>query len=128
MANHPTRAPAHDETLAELIARRPERLNILVTGFQAGTPAGGWVVHLRYGYSPLGEPIDQRPVRAAVVARERWDNAALNQLGQPGAFVSAPDPQEVRAAIAAIRAAWGNLHVQDNSGLVPDLDQGKFLR
>lgn len=127
MTNHPNRAPQHDETFAELIARRPERLNILVTARQSAPGCDSAnVVHLRYGYTPLREPIDHRAVRFGVTMPERWDDTAPDQLGRPGAYVSVPDAASIRAAIAALRAAWGPLHVQDNSGAVPDLDQGKW--
>jgi len=57
---------------------------------------------------------------------DRWDPSELNRIGQPGAFVEAPNPDGIRAAVAKLREAWGPLHVQDNSGLVPDLHQGMW--
>lgn len=119
MANHPNRAPQHDETVADLVARHPERLNILVGGhtltgpmsLALTRPAGAVAVRLRYGYTPviLGDD-DNRPVGCGV----------------DGLPDGSPDLPGIRRAVMVLRAAWGMLHVQDNSGTVPDLDQGKW--
>lgn len=129
--------PTQCETTAQLIARRPERLNILVLamvsgsrGWRRGRGQDGNPVLIRYGWSPLSRDelagID-RPVGILVpILGTRFDHSELNMIGQPGAFVSMPDIPGIRRAVAELRAAWGDLHVQDNSGLVPDLHQGMW--
>lgn len=132
--------PNRNETTAHLIARRPERLNILVTGFISGTT--GWrrgdrrtsnAVVLRYGWTALDAEDESlratnRPIAIDVpILRERFEDEALNRLGQPGAFVNVPDVDGIRRAIWVLQSFWGLLHVQDNSGLVPDLHQGMWV-
>jgi hypothetical protein len=118
------------EPIASRIARRPERLNILITGATGHIrePRAHHAVCVRYGWSPL--PADaglDRPVAIGVpLLADRWDPSVLNRIGQPGAFVETPNPDGIRAAVAKLRAVWGALHVQDNSGLVPDLHQGMW--
>jgi hypothetical protein len=122
MANHPNRAPQHAETFADLIARRPERLNILVaatetapglinaTGRIVSDPRSANAVRVRYGWSPV----------------EIDDDPRMTGVRVPALSSGAPDAAGIRAAVARLRAAWGPLHVQDNSRAVPDLDQGKW--
>ena len=132
--------PNRNETTAHLIARHPERLNILVTDIVSG--ATGWrrddrearnIVVLRYGWTALNAADESlreinRPIAIGVpILRERFDAEALNRLGQPGAFVNVPDVLGIRKAVGDMRAAWGPLHVQDNSGLVADLHQGMWM-
>jgi hypothetical protein len=110
----------------------PNRLNILVTA-RMGSVGQNPAVHgvlVRYGYTPVsddGGPVAGR--RAAItvpVLGECYDPDAVNALGQPGAFRDVPDVYGIRAAVAALRAEWGALPVQDNSGLVPELDDGPW--
>jgi hypothetical protein len=108
----------------------PNRLNILVTARMgsAGQHPAAHRVLVRDGYTPVSA--DGGPVmgRCAVIVvpmlGERYDPNAINALGQRGAFRDQPDVNGIRAAVAALREDWGPLHVQDNSGLVPELDNG----
>lgn len=91
------------------------------------TPDGGWTPRRVCNYvfvepreRPLvrnGEPSthettgEMRPLVIAVPTPERWDADAINNLGQPGASVLAPDWPAIREAVATLRAAHGPLPV-----------------
>lgn len=109
--------PNTNETWAELIARRPERLNILIAARDhtlTSDPHYFHRINLRYGYTELvdeGLPGETRCIGGSAVYSPSM------QL----------DADQIRAVVAEIRHDWGqDLHVQDNSGLVPDLHQGLF--
>lgn len=82
-------------------------LNILISGADHAVAGRGPLVYLREGYSAV--------------------DADWQPLSSPHCREFAMDAVEaMRAYVAELRAAWGPLHVQDNSGLVPDLDQGPW--
>lgn len=88
------------------------RLNILVTArFGYPGPSGGWS-----GY--------------AVRVRQGWIDAHDTERSHSALAVPADGKSEseiaddLRRAVSCLRREWGNLHVQDNSGLIPDIDQG----
>jgi hypothetical protein len=109
------------------------RLNILVTA-RMGRVGQHPAVHgvlVREGYTPIsadgGPVMGRRTALTVPMLGERYDPDAVNALGQRGAFRDVPDVDGIRAAVAALRADWGPaLHVQDNSGLVPELDDGPW--
>lgn len=125
--------PNSSEPIEALIARRPHRLNILITaraGETGSRPAAHGVI-LRYGHTPVsdtGGRVGGRRTKFAVrmLPREDYDAEAINAGGTQGAWRDVPDAQGIRAAVLALRQAWGHLHVQDNSGLVPDLHDGMW--
>jgi hypothetical protein len=90
------------------------RLNILVTcRFHVLDNSGGATFHavrIRNGWADVPER-DDRPTGMAI---------------EVGTQTPEDLSEEIRQAVAGLRDAWGNLHVQDNSGLVPDLHQGKW--
>lgn len=110
--------------MLDLIARRPERLNILVTAINhrpgligprgniATDPATWNAVVLRYSYTAVDLPEgDARPTGRGVPTltdRTTWRDV--------------PDVDGIRAAVAELQAVWGPIPVQDNSGAVPELD------
>lgn len=121
--------PYRNETVAELIQRKPGNLNILITALQskpgligsngqiASQPQQWNAVYVRYSYTALQLPDDDtRPLgRAVPVGAERFDPQAINNMGNRGAFVAVPDREGIAAAVAELRAVWGDLPVQDNS-------------
>lgn len=77
----------------------------------------GTVALVRDRYRPLEDGEGSgAPVRVVIRCGERWDESAINNLGQPGAFVADLDPERVEAAVAELRAAWPAALVQDGSG------------
>jgi hypothetical protein len=122
------------ESAAELIARKPGRLNILVSSLTSAPGVMGAVrtisdpqhwhnVYVRYGYTALGlGDDDNRTTSIRVpVMRDRFDETAINSIGQPGAFVVVPDVRGLEGAVAQLKSVWGDIPVQDNSGLVPHI-------
>jgi hypothetical protein len=84
----------------------------------------GVVISARDGYTPLA--LDDarrggRPLSVSVRMSTRWDNDAINNVGRRGASVVDLDVSAVETAVAQMRAAWGDVPVQDNSGRFPHL-------
>lgn len=102
--------PNRNETFAALIVRKPGNLNILVRrqmiGHVMGQPHEWHVVEVRYSYTPLLLEDDD--------LRLTW------------VTVRSGDVSAVEDAISRLRETWGPLHVQDNVGVVPHLDQGRW--
>jgi len=121
--------PYRNETMAELIERKPGNLNILITALQgkpgligssgriASQPQQWNAVYVRYNYTALQLPDDDiRPIgRAIPIAGERFDPNAVNNAGRQGAYVAVPDRAAITQAVAELRAVWGDIPVQDNS-------------
>ena len=86
----------------------------------------GPAVVVRYSYSdPTDEEAAGRETgRRFAAIEEVFDREVINSSGRPGAFKNVYPINDMRAYVAQLRAAWGDLHVQDNTGLLPDLDQG----
>ena len=126
--------PYRHETMAELIVRKPGRLNIFVSRVECAPsddsiPSKWHSVFVRYSYSELYLPGDERPTRYVIPTLGDWfDPQAINNAGNKGGFRAVPDVAEIEAAIARLRDVWGPLHVQDHSGVVPHLDQGAWQR
>ena len=127
--------PNRDETTADLIARKPYRLNILIgrcidwngSRYDSERPAfAGNVVNLRYGWTALDMPDEARPVSISVPGSSKMDRDAINNANQPGAFVVVPDIAGIEQAVKRLQAMWGTMHVQDNSGHCSHLHQGMF--
>ena len=119
------------ETSAQLVARRPQRLNILISktfdGVNCdGKAVAGNAVSVRYGWSILDQEQHDRPVCVHVPGSTTFDPEAINNIGQLGACVVRSDIAGIERVVAALREAWGNLHVQDNSGRCGHLHQGMF--
>ena len=100
-------------------------LNILITRKQiAPTSTGGdefYRVHVRLNYTPVDwlPADDERPVSIRVpLLGTRYDQNAVNLLGQRGATVDIPDVDGIKAAVTTLQTVWGPLPVQDNSGLL----------
>jgi hypothetical protein len=98
------------------------RFNILISRIMmdAQTPDGpftGVVVVVRYGYVPADDrDANGRSLYVTLPMGEMWDPDAINNLHQPGAFRVDVDVPAIDAAVASLRAAWGDIPVQDNSG------------
>ena len=121
MVNHPNRSR---------VLRN--RLNILISRIMdsARTPYGqfsGVSVAVRHGYTVLSEraldcapKADRDPAGRPYFVSLRmptiWDPAAISNLGRPGAFRVDVDVPAIQAAVDTLRAAWGDIPVQDNSG------------
>ena len=111
MANHPSRSRPHRN-----------RFNVLIGKPYLGvpTPDGpftGVAVIVRYGYVPADEQdANGRPLFVSLPMREMWDPNAINNLRQRGAFRVDMDVAAIEKAVATLRAAWGDIPVQDNSG------------
>lgn len=127
--------PYRNETMAELIQRKPGNLNILVTALTSkpgnfnargqivSDPSQWHSVYVRYNYTPLElSRNDPRLTGFGVpTLGERFDPAAINNLGNRGGFVVVPDIAGIERAISDLKSVWGDIPVQDNSGLVPQL-------
>lgn len=111
------------------------RLNILIARpseflTEQGRRAYGPCIVVRYSYSEV--PLDLWPTPDAPLGRgfaatsEVFDPNERNAAGSLGAYCNVYPLDDMRAFVAELRAVWGSLHVQDNTGLLPDLDQGLF--
>ena len=113
---------------------KPIRLNILISrpaefmNADCTKTLFGPSIYVRYGWTDADER--HAPDGVSVFGRafasfgEVWSPDAINSIGDKGAFVNVFPVTEMRAFVAELRASWGELHVQDNSGLLRDLDQG----
>ncbi|MBB2158293.1 hypothetical protein HLH33_18690 [Gluconacetobacter diazotrophicus] len=113
------------------------RINILVTrphrfpSDDGARECFGPTVMVRNGYTPinLDDDRDLMPTPEASIGRgfekigERFDATTHNSAGSPGAFVNVYPVAEIRAYLDALCATWGNLHIQDNSGLFPEFSK-----
>lgn len=106
--------PFKNETMMELIARKPGQLNILVAAMDCDEMIDGGRpfdrVAIRYRYTPIPRgAADARPVDADVPAR--LDTAL-------GDYVA--DREAIDEVIGALRTEWTDVQqeipVQDNSG------------
>jgi hypothetical protein len=116
---------------------KPTRLNILISrpaefmNSDCTKALFGPSIYVRYGYQAADE--NDAPTGVSVFGRafasfgEVWSPDAINSLGNEGAYVNVYPVTEMRAFVAELRAAWGELHVQDNSGLLRDLHQGVWV-
>lgn len=111
---------------------KPNRLNILIGCplDDMRTPYGrftGLSVIVREGYSPLSEQAqahapaadhdpEGRPYYVPIPMKTVWDATAINNAGRPGGFRADVDVPAIERAVATLRAAWGDIPVQDNSG------------
>lgn len=111
------------------------KLNILIgrpTQFlgEDGRLDFGPVVRVRYSFSAVTDsdlPTPDAPIgRQFGKTSERWDPTMINSANNLGAFVNVYPIEEMRAYVAELRSVWGPLHVQDNTGLLPDCDQGPW--
>lgn len=88
-----------------------EHLNILI--YQR--PSNVTHVAVRNHYSIIETETDEGPARRHFMADERFDFTAINRLGMPGAVVSCHNAARIEAAVASLRAAFGeDLLVQCN--------------
>lgn len=71
----------------------------------------GNCVQLRDGYRAYDPP-----TALFVDGQSVYDEAATNNLGTKGAFVVRSDIAGIEAAVATLRAQFGPVPVQDNSG------------
>jgi hypothetical protein len=97
------------------------RLNILIGKSFDGTDHTGAsivgnTVTLRDGYTE--HPSD---TRILVAGKSVWQPDARNNAGNLGGFGVRSDIPGIERAVATIRAQWGDLPVQDNSGKCPHL-------
>ena len=112
----------------DLIDRHPEHFNILVSRYAGSNRAGEIQVAVRYKSSPL-DPFNDidvdRPLAILVPPTgKKWDPEAINTANQKGAFCNVHDLDGIRKAVADLKAVWGDIHVQDNTGLVADINNG----
>ena len=103
---------------------RSNRFNILIRRPCQDDRSGfnGVVVSVRYGYVEADEnDADGRPLFVSLVMPTIYDPQSLNNLGQRGAVRVDVDIPAIARAVGHLRAAWGPLPVQDNSGFCPHL-------
>lgn len=93
------------------------QLNILVSNQAGGCNA----VYLRYSYVPHQQQLDEngrdedgRLCSVVVPGSEVFEPGAVNNAGRLGAYCHRPDWPAIYAAVAAIRADWGDVPVQVN--------------
>jgi len=96
--------------------------NILVTraiGSIEMKRAGHAVIARHNSMTVTDEMADGRPFHIWVeMLPDVWDAEAINRLGRRGAFREVPNVAGIQSAITAMQEAWGQIPVQDNSGLV----------
>ncbi len=106
---------------------KSDKLNILISQPQwfldtDGTRKFGPVICVRHSYC--------REIRDELLPDPETPSgqyfAATRETFDPekGVYRNVYPTDKMRQFINDLRAAWGPLHVQDNSGLLPDLDQG----
>jgi|SRR5579864_635985 len=98
------------------------RFNILIGKpvIDAQTPDGlftGMGVTVRYGYvSPSDSDAAGRRCGIGLPMGTVWDANAISNGRQRGAYRVDVDIPAIEAAVASLRAEWGDIPVQDNSG------------
>ncbi|HUN01055.1 MAG TPA: hypothetical protein PLI96_11310 [Halothiobacillus sp.] len=96
--------PYKNETIEQLIERKPGNLNILVARREWAPSADSATdyfnrVCVRYSYTPI--EIEGK----------------LCSIGVAAPF-GVPNPVAIAEAVASLRAVWGDLTVQDNEGVL----------
>jgi hypothetical protein len=110
-----------------------DRYNILISKVMddlrtADGTFTGLYLTVRWGYVPVADCPDRmiagRPRGYPVPCTTGYDFTAINNVGRPGASVVQVDRPAVERGLADLRAAWGDIPVQDNSGRFADLATG----
>ncbi len=113
MTNHPNRSRQARSRINLLICKVVDGRRDITRTFT------GISVIVRYGYSPMEHSFPEvagKRIAIHLAFPTKFDRSVVNNSGQLGASVVEVDVERIADAVARLRAEWGDVPVQDNSG------------